>query len=170
MSESSSRNSMSMIANSANRSLIAGLTLVRSGLRLCTPIHHILRAIVGQVFNLRRIVNPPAALVRARHAPGESPPPLSALPLCGPGWYPARAPEGTPVNRRWSACLQAIRAACQPAPQFLPDSRFREKYVALSASPCRPILPARARPIFPPRARPVFPSRDRQGAIGQVLS
>jgi hypothetical protein len=44
--------------------------------RLCTTIHHILRAprrIVGQVFNLRRIFNPPAALDRARHDRRESP-------------------------------------------------------------------------------------------------
>jgi hypothetical protein len=75
---------MAMIANSANRSLIAGL-------RLCT--------IVGQVFNLRRIVNPPAALLRARPALGESPTPFAALPLCGAGAsacqpiFPARAPQ-----------------------------------------------------------------------------
>src|ERR1019366_9491531 len=50
------------------------------------------------------------------------------------------------VNRCWAGCLQAIRAGyqpagprgypCQPAPQFLPDFRFREKYVALGTSAC----------------------------------
>ena len=51
------------------------------------------------------------------------------------GCQPARA-----------ACLEAIRAGyqpaagCQPAPQFLPDARFREKYVALGAFACQPIF------------------------------
>src|ERR1035441_8832805 len=91
---------MSTIANSANRSLIAGLTSVRTGWRLCTTIHHILRAIVGQVVNLRRIVNPPAALVRAHRDHGESPTPFAALPLCGAGAsacqpiFPSRDPQG----------------------------------------------------------------------------
>jgi hypothetical protein len=38
---------------------------------------------VGQVFNLRRIVNPPAALVRARHGLGESPTPFAACRYVG---------------------------------------------------------------------------------------
>jgi hypothetical protein len=63
----------------------------------CTTIHHILRAprrIVGQVFNLRRIVNPPAALVRARRHLGESPPLVAARRYVGQdgilrgGWQP----------------------------------------------------------------------------------
>jgi hypothetical protein len=52
----------------------------------CTTIRHFLRAprrIVGQVFNLRRIVNPPAALVRARHGLGESPTPFGACRYAG---------------------------------------------------------------------------------------
>jgi hypothetical protein len=61
-------------------------------------------------------------------------------------------------NRRWSACLQAIRAGyppaagCQPAPQFLADARFWENYMALGASACRPIS-----------------SRSVQGADAQLL-
>ncbi len=56
------------------------------------------------------------------------------------------APVG---NRRWSACLQATRAGyqpagprgypSQPAPQFLPDARFWDQYVALDESACQPI-------------------------------
>jgi len=38
---------------------------------------------VGQVFNLRRIVNPPAALGRARHGLGESPPLFAACRYAG---------------------------------------------------------------------------------------
>jgi hypothetical protein len=52
----------------------------------CTTIHHILRAprrIVGQVFNLRRIVNPPAAIGRALHGCGESPTPIAACRYAG---------------------------------------------------------------------------------------
>jgi hypothetical protein len=56
----------------------------------CTTIHHMLRAprrIVGQVFRgtpwVRRIVNPPAALVRARHGLGESPTPFAACRYVG---------------------------------------------------------------------------------------
>ena len=58
----------------------------RGWLTPCTTIHHILRAprrMVGQVFNLRRIVNPPAALGRARHDRGESPTPFAARRYAG---------------------------------------------------------------------------------------
>ena len=49
---------------------------------------------MGQVFNLRRIVNPPAALGRARHGPGELPPLFAACRYAGQdgilrgGWLP----------------------------------------------------------------------------------
>jgi hypothetical protein len=72
--------------------------------------HHIPRAprrIVGQVFNLRRIVNPPAALVRARHCLGESPPLVAARRHAGQdgilrgGWLPP--PFGL-QTRHWADC------------------------------------------------------------------
>jgi hypothetical protein len=63
----------------------------------CTTIRHFLRAprrIVGQIGNLRRIVNPPAALGRARRDRGESPTPFAACRYAGQdeilrgGWLP----------------------------------------------------------------------------------
>jgi hypothetical protein len=63
----------------------------------CTTIRHFLRAprrIVGQVFNLRRIVNPPAALGHALHDRGESPTAFAARRYVGQdgilrgGWQP----------------------------------------------------------------------------------
>src|ERR1035441_1024 len=68
---------------------------------VCTTIHHILRAprrIVGQVFNLRRIVNPPAALVRARPGLGESPTPFCGLPPVGGGCVGEVLPRGRLAN------------------------------------------------------------------------
>jgi len=61
-------------------------------------------------------------------------------------------------NRRWSACLQAVRAGyqpaagCKPAPQFLSDSRIWEKYVALATrAPPRAALGHAAWRSFPSR-------------------
>jgi len=60
---------------------------------------------VGQVFNLRRIVNPPAALGRARHDRGESPAPVAACRYAGQdgvrrgGWLPPPF-EGGPITNR----------------------------------------------------------------------
>jgi hypothetical protein len=71
-----------------------------------TPGHrHFLRAPrripVGQVVNLRRIVNPPASLGRARRDHGESPTPFAALPLCGQAGSLRRVgnPPGYPLGR-----------------------------------------------------------------------
>ena len=57
----------------------------------CTTICHFLRAprrIVGQVFNLRRIFNPPAALGRARHNRGEPLPLVAACRYAGQALSP----------------------------------------------------------------------------------
>ena len=74
-------------------------------------VHRILRAprrIVGQAGSLRRIVNPPAALGRARRYRGESPPPRGFAAMRGSLASCARVgnrrvanppdPEGTPTS------------------------------------------------------------------------
>jgi hypothetical protein len=79
------------------------------------------------VLNLRRIVNPPAALVRARHGLGESPTPFAACRYAGQAG--SLRPSGTrpaPLQEK-PALYAALRArvakqrnwrvANQPAPQ-----------------------------------------------------
>src|ERR1039457_7388330 len=61
--------------------------------------HHLVRRpVVGQVVNLRRIGNPPAALGRAAATFGESVSTVCGLPLCGAACQAARDLEDTPAS------------------------------------------------------------------------